>query len=231
MSIIQLPPNEGNGNGRNGHAAMSCQHGKKPFLSREEAEQFERENRKRFPNQGQQYAYKANDCPFYHLTSKPPDAYGIGASHLKRLEPLALPESTKPAERGARGEMEAAVKRLWEEGRSDGEIASELGISATSAYYHRKKFGAANSAGRKSLRQLPQSLSDVAKRRLVLEEEYKANMQRLEEQEQRLAEANKLIVGECQEGHALFIKFGRHERMMVPKEKVGELAERLMHWV
>ncbi len=229
MDTLQLPQPQ---NGGNGHAAMPCTHGKKPFLSREEAEQFEDANRKRFPNRGKQYAYKAPDCPFFHLSSKPPDAYAIGESNLKRLETLATGAVVQTAaHRGKRGETESDVKRLWQEGKSDREIVTELGVSDTSVYYHRKKFGAANSVGRKSLRQLPQSLSDVAQRKLALEEEFKANLQRLEQQEQRLAEANKLVVSECQEGRALFIKFGYHQQMMVPKEKVEELTERLMQWV
>lgn len=229
MDNIQLPQEP---NGGNGHAAMPCTHGKKPFLSRVEAEQFERENRRQFPNQGKQYAYKATDCPFYHLSSKPPEAYALGVSNLKRLEPLASGVvGQTAAHRGKRGETETDVKRLWQEGKSDREIASVLGVSPVAVSYHRKKFGAANSAGRKSLRQLPQSLSDLAQRKLALEEEFKANLQRLEQQEQRLAEANKLVVSECQEGRALFIKFGYHEQMMVPKEKVEELTERLMQWV
>lgn len=231
MGTIQLPPNGGNGSGGNGEPPKCGLRGKKSHVSREEAERFEAANRHLF---GKQYAYQCPVCPFFHLTSKPPEAYAIGDSNLKRLESSAPSETvtTKPVRRG-NGETEANVRKLWMQGKSDPEIASELGISFPNVYYHRKKFGTANSNGMKRGRRSTSvlSLSELAVRKQTLEEEFKANMQRLEHEEQRLAQANKLVVSECQEGRGVFIKYGFHEQMMVPKEKVGELTECLMQWV
>jgi hypothetical protein len=224
-----------NGNGANGHASGGCPSGKKPFASRNEAEQFEADNRKRFPNQGKQHAYKCELCPAYHLTSKTPDAHAIGKTNLKRLEGLAKDVATKAsAKRGGRGETEAEVKRLWEHGVTDAEIASQLGISSAAVCYHRKKFGAANSrAGGNSPRQPkpPLTLSEYDEQKRLLEEEYQAKLVGLEQHKQRLVEANRLTVSECQEGRALFIRFGHNERMVVPKDKVPELTTSLMQWV
>jgi hypothetical protein len=151
MSTLQVAqqPNGGNGSGANGngHLVPQCPTGKKEFANREEAERFEADNRKLFPNQGKQYAYKCEQCPTYHLTSKPLDAFAIGQTNLKRLESLATSDSSPRVSkfRGGRGETEAEVKRLWKEGLTDAEIAAQLGISHAGVCHHRKKFGAANS--------------------------------------------------------------------------------------
>jgi predicted transcriptional regulator len=237
MGALQLTqqPSGCNGNGANGKAPLACPRGKKPFGSREEAEQFEAENRKRFPNQGTQYAYECPDCPAFHLTSKPPEAYAMGQSNLKRLEALATDDSVKAsAKQRPRGETEASVRRLWEHGMSDSSIASQLGITPAAVAYHRKKFASENNKTVSvSSRQLksPLTLSELEERKLKLEREYQAELLRIEEQKQRLAQASKLTVCECQDGKALFIKFGHDERMSVPKDKVQELTNCLMDWV
>jgi len=237
MGALQLTQqlNGCNGNGANGKAALACPRGKKPFGSREEAEQFEAENRKRFPNQGTQYAYECPDCPAFHLTSKPPEAYAMGPSNLKRLEALATDDSVKAsAKQRPRGETEASVRRLWEQGMSDSSIASQLGITHAAVAYHRKKFASENNKTVSVSSRQPKSpltLSELEERKVKLEREYQAQLQELERQKERLAEASKLTVCECQDGKALFIKFGHAERMSVPKDKVAELTDSLMQWV
>lgn len=237
MGTLQLTqqPNVGNGSGANGKAPLACPRGKKPFASREEAEQFEADNRKRFPNQGTQYAYECPHCPALHLTSKPPEAYAMGHSNLKRLETLATADSVKAsAKQRPRGETEASVRRLWERGMSDSSIASQLGVTPAAVAYHRKKFASENNKTVSvSSRQLksPLTLLELEERKVKLEREYQAQLLRIEEEKQQLAEASKLTVCECQDGQALFIKFGHRERMSVPKDKVQELTDRLMNWV
>lgn len=237
MGTIQVAhqPAGSNGNGGNGKTPFGCPHGKKPFANREEAEQFEAENRNRFPKQSKQYAYKCHDCPDHHLSSKPPEAYAMGQSNLKRLEALATDDSVKTTgKQRPRGETEASVRRLWEQGMSDSSIASQLGITPAAVAYHRKKFASENNKTVSvSSRQLksPLTLPELEERKRKLEQEYQTELLRIEEQKQRLAEASKLTVSECQDGQALFIKFGHNERMMVPKDKVQELTNCLMEWV
>ena len=235
MNTIQLPqqPNGANGSGGNGHAVIVCPRRKKQFASRQEAEQFEAANRERF---GNQYAYECPDCPYFHLTSKPPESFAMGQSNLKRLGGSATSEVvTTAAIRKPKGETEAEVKCLWEQEKSDKEIALALGITLPAAGFHRRKFGRANGRGtRKSaLRQPkpPLTLADVDERQRKLEQEYQAQLQELERQKERLAEATKLTVCECQDGKALYIKFGHHERMSIPKDKAVGLADSLMKWL
>lgn len=225
-----------NGNGANGHTPTPCPTGKKPFASREEAERFETENRRRFPNQSKQYAYKCELCPAYHLTSKPPNAFAIGQTSLRRLESLATVETSRntSANRRERGETEAEVKRLWEQRLSDSEIASQLGITPAAAHYHRKEFGAANSQanGNSPFRESkpPRTMSEYEEQKRLLDEEYQSKRTKLEQHKEQLVEATKLKVSECQEGKALFIRFGLHEHMELPKDKAEELATSLMDW-
>jgi len=197
-----------NGNGANGHAPNKCPvFGKKAFASRDEAERFESENRKRFPNQSKQYAYRCEECPDYHLTSTPPDAYALQTTNLKRLESLATREAAARAtgNRRGRGETEAEVKRLWKEGLTDAEIAAQLGISHAGVCHHRKKFGAPNNRSRNSPRQAkaPITLAEYDEQKKLLEQEYQANLLGLEQHKQRLEEASKLTVVECEEGKSL----------------------------
>jgi hypothetical protein len=223
------------GNGANGHAPNKCPvTGKKSYTTKLEADQFEAENRIRF---GRQYAYKCEDCPAYHLTSKTPDAYAIHKTNLKRLESLATTDApvTRSANRRGRGETEAEVKRLWEQGLTDTEIASRLGVSYVAARYHRKKFGGTNSRvnGTSQSREAkpPLTIPEYDEQKRVLDEEYQSKLNALEQHKRRLEEANKLTVGECEEGKSVYIRFGHHERMAVPKEKVPELPTTLMQWV
>jgi hypothetical protein len=223
-----------NGNGASGHLPEKCPvtH-KRSFTTKLDAEQFSSENQIRF---GRQYAYKCEDCPAYHLTSKPPDAYALQKTNLKRLEGLATTEVSPggSANRRGRGETEAEVKRLWKEGLTDAEIAAQLGISHAGVCHHRKKFGAANSrAERHSPRQpkAPITLSEYSEQKRLLEEEYQANLRALEEHKQRLEEASRLTVSECEEGKSVYIRFGHREHLVIPKDKVPELTDSLMQWL
>jgi hypothetical protein len=227
--------NRANGNGARGQTSDRCPvTGKRLFTTKVEAEQFEAEHRIRF---GRQYAYKCEHCPAYHLTSKPPDAYAIQKTNLKRLENLATSEVsiTGSANRRGRGETETEVKRLWGQGLRDAEIASQLGITARAVHYHRKKFGGANSGanGKSPLREPKQPLTmpEYDEQRRLLDEEYHANLRMLEQHKQRLEEASKLTVADCDDGKSVFIKFGHHERLVIPKDKVEELTNSLMQWV
>jgi hypothetical protein len=208
MDIVQLQQQpEGTKRAVNSQVPTVCPHGKKPFSSREEAEQLEADNRKRFPKQSRQYAYQCPECSAYHLTSKSRDAYAIGPSNLKRLG-MAMEDVGKPSvSRKPRGETEAEVKRLWEKGISDADIASQLGISTYSAGYHRKKFGSANTRAKhgSALRLLksPLTLSEFDEQKRLLDEEYQAKLLRLEQQKQQHIEANRLTVVACQEGQAV----------------------------
>jgi hypothetical protein len=239
MEIIQpmQEPKGANGNRVNGHRVVSCPRDKKPFVTQLEAAQFEAENRKRFPNQGKQYAYKCEECPAYHLTSKPPDAYALQKTNLKRLESLATAGASARAtpNRRGRGETEAEVKRLWEQGLSDAEIATQIGITHAGASHHRKKFGAANKRGERNLHlsqpKAPVTIPEYDEQKRLLDEEYQSKPNALEQHKRRLEEANKLTVSECGEGKSVFIGFGHHERMVVPKDKVTELTNSLMQWV
>lgn len=238
MGTLQLPhqPNGGDGHGGNGKAPFGCPRSKKPFASREEAEQFEVENRKSFPNLVKQYAYQCPDCPAFHLTSKPPDAYAMGKTNLKRLETQATGDSVTASVRSRpRGETEAQVRQLWEEGKTDSEIASELGVTYAVAYYHRKKLGAPNGRCEQTSRRRqpkpPLTLPEFDERKRLLEEKYQAELQALEMHKVRLIEGVTLTVKECNGGQGLFIKFGHQEPMVLPKDKVAELANSLMQWV
>ena len=225
-------------NGGNGQVpeARCGDRQKKPFASRKEAEQFEVENRTRFPNQSRQYAYPCTECPAYHLTSKPLDAYAMGPGNLKRLEGLA-PETTSktPKKRGRRGQTEGEVKDLWTQGMSDTAIASQLGVCIQTVYYHRKKLGTAKSrTGHKSVLhegKLPLTILEADEQKRLLEADHQAKLLLLDLHRQRLVEANRVTVSECPDGQALSLKFGQHEHMIVPKWKIEELTISLMQWV
>jgi len=224
-----------NGNGANGHARDRCPAtGKKSYTTKLEAEQFEAANRLRF---GRQYAYKCEQCTAYHLSSKSPDAYALGGTNLKRLESLATTDASPkaPVDRRGRGETEAEVKRLWEEGLTDAEIATQVGISHAGVCHHRKKFGAANKRGERSsplrLPKTPLTLVEYDERKRLLDEEYQSKLLKLEQHKQRLEEATRLTVSECEEGESLFIKFGHNAHLVIPKNKVPELTDSLMRWV
>jgi transposase len=236
MDALEAQQQPSGGNGQAPAARKCGEKQKKPFASRQEAEQFEVENRKRFPNVGRQYAYQCLECPDYHLTSKPPDAYAMGQTNLKRLEGLAMEATSKTSgKRGRRGETEAEVKELWTLGLSDTDIASQLGVSKQTVYHHRKKFGAAHQRAEHSspIRQLkpPLTLSEVDEQKRLLEQEYQSKLMQIEQQKQRLVEANRVTVCECQDGRALLVKFGQHEHMVVPKEKIEELTDCLLRWI
>ena len=235
MGVFQAEQQPNGGNGQV-PAARCGDKQKKSFAGRKEAEEFEVENRKLFPKQSRQYAYQCLECPAYHLTSKPPQAYAMGQTNLKRLEGLA-PEATSKTskKRGRRGEMEAAVKALWMQGMSDTDIASQLGVSYQTIYFHRKKFGAANSRVENNapLHQgkPPLTILEADEQERLLEDEYQAKKLLLEQQKARLVEANRVTVSECQDGQALFVKFGQYEHMIVPKGKIVELTDCLLRWV
>jgi hypothetical protein len=227
-----------NGSGANGQAPDRCAvTNKRSFATKLEAEQLEAENRKRFPNQGRQYVYKCEECPSYHLTSKPPDAFAIQQTNLKRLESLATSKAPviASANRRGRGETETEVKRLWGMGLRDAEIASQLGITPTAVQYHRKKFGGTNNRvnGKLPLREPkpPLTMPEYDEQRRLLDEEYQSMLGKLEQHKRRLEEASKLTVGECEEGKSVFIKFGHHAHLVIPKDKVPELTNSLMLWV
>jgi hypothetical protein len=239
MEIIQpmQEPKGANGNRVNGHRVVSCPRDKKPFVTQLEAAQFEAENRKRFPNQGKQYAYKCEECAAYHLTSNLSDAYALQKTNLKRLESLATAGASARAtpNRRGRGETEAEVKRLWEQGLSDAEIATQIGITHAGASHHRKKFGAANKRGERNLHlsqpKAPLTLAEYDERKRVLERDYQAQLLALEQHKQRLEEASRLTVAECEEGKSVYIRFGHHAHLVIPKDKVPELTNSLMQWV
>jgi hypothetical protein len=239
---VTQQPSGGNCNGVNGqeknrYTSAECPTGKKLFASRAEAEGLEAENRKLFPKQSRQYAYKCEQCPAYHLTSKPPDAYSIQKTNLKMLESLATTDAsvTASTNRRGRGETETEVKRRWEQGLSDGEIATEIGITHAGVCHHRKKFGAANNWKKRNspLRQPkpPVTMPEYDEQKRLLEAEYESKLNVLEQHKKRIEEASRLTVSECQDGKSVYIRFGHHERMVVPKEKVPELTTTLMQWV
>jgi predicted transcriptional regulator len=221
------------GNTADGHGSHRCLGtGKRSFTTKLEAEQFEGENRIRF---GEQYAYKCEQCPAYHLTSKPRDAVAIGQSNLKRLEPLASAEASpkSSANRRGRGETEAEVKKLWEQGLSDAEIASQLGISSTAVVYHRKKFGAANKQGERTSPRLktPLTLAELDEQKRLAEQEFQEKLLVFEQRRQQIEAATRLTVAECDDGKSVYIRFGHHSHLVIPKDKVPELTDSLMRWV
>jgi len=225
--------NGANGNGENLPFLTKCAvTGKRSFPTKLEAEQFESENRTR---NGKQYVYACEDCPAYHLTSTQP---GLPKTNLKLLENSAGAASSAhaPSNRRGWGETEADVKRLWKEGRTDAEIASQLGIGIAAVAYHRKKFGSANGrvsspGARLRVVRVPQTLAECDEEQRALDEEHQSKSKALEQQRQRLEEATKLTVGECEEGKSLSIRFGHTGHLVLPKAKVIELTENLMSWV
>ena len=117
---------------------------------------------------------------------------------------------------------------------TDAEIAAQIGISHAGVCYHRKKLGAANSRmSRNSPRQTKalRTLAEYDERKRDLEQDYQAQLLALEQHKQRLEEASRLTVTECEEGKSVYIRFGHHAHLVIPKDKVSELTNSLMQWV
>lgn len=205
-------------------AVVSCATGKKMFSNRKEAEEFEATNRSQF-HRPPQYAYECSQCASYHLSSKPPDAFACGPSNIKRLEYLA-PANSRTSNLRPRGETEAQVRQLHEQGLNNGAIASKLGITRAAVAYHKNKIAGITPKGSGTVRPLL-TQPDLDEQRRKLQNQYEADMRMLDQRQQWIAEANKLSISECQDGKALFLKYGHHERMSIPKDKVAELADSL----
>jgi len=172
-------------NGLHLHEAK-CVSKKKPFATEEDAVAFEKRSREtnQFPRQ---WAYKCDDCPDWHLTSTAP-----GAPTIARTNYAAIANS---AARVPHGETKAKVKELFNRGVTRTQIAEQLNISYQSVCAHLRED--------KSKESSPPvvTLENLA----VKEKQLEAELQRVQQERQRLIELRALKVVLCWEGKGILI--------------------------
>jgi len=103
------------------------------FVSEEAALLFEDGNRKRYPDNPQQYAYACEDCSNYHLTAQVPGMY----ARTNYSKPVAVANSNS----GPKGIDTNEIVRLKQSGLSVEQITKQLDITVAAVYYHLRKGG------------------------------------------------------------------------------------------
>jgi hypothetical protein len=215
--VISAAPSAGT-NGSALAVSNTCPSKKRVFASKTEAAEFETSNRKKH-NLAQQYPYKCEDCPAYHLTSKPPDAFAMAKS--RRLLPQPVEDNSK---RAGKGERLAQVASLVAQGITDKKtIAAKLGISVANAYIVLSKV---RKQEQERLKAAPATIDDIDAQEKALQ----AQLQKLAAEKQRLIDLKALKVLPCRNGEGVFIQ-KENERMTLPLADVAELTEKLMDFL
>lgn len=207
--------------GTNGSAlavSNTCPSKKRVFASESEAAVWEASNRKKH-NLAQQYSYKCEDCPHYHLTAMTPDAFAMANS--RRSLPQPVEDNNKKA---AKGERLAQVTRLVAQGITDKKtIAAKLGISVANAYIVLSKV---RKHEQERLKAAPVTIDDIDAQEKALQ----TQLQKLAAERQRLIDLKALKVKRCWDGEGVFIQ-KENEHMALPLADVAELTEKLMDFL
>jgi hypothetical protein len=183
----------------------NCPSQKKVFLSETEAIVWEQQNRAKY-NTPKQYAYKCEDCPKWHLTSKMPGSVGIASasSSLGRAA-LMAPPFRKGRGRPSAAEIQdrrAKVAHLHSEGKAYAEIARSLGWNEQTIAndLHVIKHGSTLKVTKPTSK--PLTLDLIASQKQALEAQLKV----LAAEEQRLIEAKALKTMLCWDGKGILIQ-------------------------
>jgi hypothetical protein len=158
---------------------------KKSYPSRAAAEEFAADLKNRYPEQVQQYAYPCEDCPNWHLSSMPPEAYELSKSHPAPAIPPAR-KDTSTRER---------VLNLKRQGLSVSEIARQTGIVYQTAYSY------CVDAGLHVPRPQPRPASSSIKPAMTVESlsteerELQAKLEDIKRKKEQLIEAKALKIG------------------------------------
>jgi len=160
---------------------------KRSFKAKLDAEKFEEENRTKYGN-AHQYAYACEECPDWHLTSKPPGTDSMAKSHLGDTAPP--PRSTDHT--GPKGIDTAEVVQLKASGLTYQQIANRLDVSVPTVGYHLKK---ANGAALVTPTSVRQSKHVISLEGIFEEEErLQAQLERVRLEKERLLEATRMKV-------------------------------------
>ncbi len=158
---------------------------KKSYPSRGAAEEFAADLRNRYPDQVQQYAYVCEECPNWHLSSMPPEAYELSKSHPAPAIPPAH-KSTSTRDR---------VLDLKRQGLGFSEIARQTGVVYQTAYKY------CVDAGLHVPLPQPRSASSSIKPAMTVESlsteerELQAKLEDIKRKKEQLIEAKALKIG------------------------------------
>lgn len=175
---------------------------KKAFDSQEEAAQWEATNRAKWPGQQEQYAYKCDCCPYWHLTSKA----GRYTSQLSSSEKIgliakAIPDGAITTKRTKKLDGDEIRRLHREEGLSCADLARRYKVTDAAISYHLHP-DRLPKIGRSPAPRVSVSLSSIESKKAELQRE----LQRLETEEARLLELKALKVAFCWDGRGVVIE-------------------------
>jgi hypothetical protein len=104
--------------------------GKRSFPTRNDAEAFAAELEDKYPQQVQQYAYACEDCPEWHLSAYPPEAYATVMTHWPSTS------STKDGRAGKYADRKDDIAKLYREGNDFQGIAAKTGVPYQAVRYY-----------------------------------------------------------------------------------------------
>ena len=175
---------------------------KKAFDSEEEATQWEANNRAKWPGQQEQYAYKCDSCPYWHLTSKA-GRYTpqLSSSEKIGLIAKAIPDDATTSRRTKKLDGDEIRRLHREEGLSCADLARRYKVTDAAISYHLHP-DRLPKTGRPPAPRVSLSLSSIENKKAELQLE----LQRLEAEETRLRELKALKVAFCWDGSGIVIE-------------------------
>lgn len=175
---------------------------KKAFNSEEEAVQWEATNRAKWEGQEEQYAYKCDSCPYWHLTSKT-GRYTpqLSSSEKIGLIAKAIPNDAATSKRTKRLDGDEIRRLHREEGLSCSDLARRYKVTVAAISYHLHPDRLPR-VGRPPAPRVFLSLPTIEGKKAELQRE----LQRLEAEEARLRELKAVKVAFCWDGSGVVIE-------------------------
>ena len=199
--------------------STSCPTNKKPFASREDATQWEEQNRLKYPNNVRQYAYACEECSAYHLSSMP---HSSVPSSSHKLASVMSDRVKSPNRKRLTSEQITDMVSMGRNGTPRAKLAEMFGVSSQTVEYHLSKHtnGVSRGLG------FPPDLDSIRTQMANLQRQ----MEELQAKERRLREYKEVKLLPCWEGKGLLIQ---HEsnRLALKLEDAGTLAEKLIDFL